>query len=115
MVTKPKPKKKLVTLDGFFRADQEDLIVIRRENRPEMTSEKKASVKDIEQSAPFSGSRRGLDYARKKDPLYPAGRRALDYPRARESGILSNRILVAGQHRGSTSAIQTALNALVAN
>ena len=40
---------------------------------------------------------------------------ALDYPRARESGILSNRILVAGQHRGSTSAIQTALNALVAN
>jgi len=34
MVTKPKPKKKLVTLDGFFRADQEDLIVIRRENSP---------------------------------------------------------------------------------
>jgi hypothetical protein len=47
--------------------------------------------------------------------LYPAGRRALDYPRARESGILSNQILVARQHQGSTSAIQTALNALVAN
>ena len=26
-----------------------------------------------------------------------------------------NRILVAGQHRGSTSAIRTALNAIVAN
>jgi hypothetical protein len=38
----------------------------------------------------------------------------LDYARM---GItdLSNLILAAGQHRGSTSAIQTALNAMVAN
>jgi len=70
---------------------------------------------DIEQSAPISSGRRRLDYARKKDPLYQAGRRAMDSARARESGILSNQILVARQHQGSTSAIQTALNALVAN
>jgi hypothetical protein len=69
---------------------------------------------DIEQSAPFPVFGGGW-ITRARKILYPAGRRALDYPRARESGILSNRILVAGQHRGSTSAIQTALNALVAN
>ncbi len=65
------------------------------------------------QSAPFPAVGGGWITRARKIPM--PGRRALDYPHARESGILSNRILVAGQHRGSTSAIQTALNALVAN
>ena len=34
---------------------------------------------------------------------------------ATNSDVVGNRILFAGQHRGSTSAIQTALNTLVAN
>jgi hypothetical protein len=48
-----------------------------------------------------------LDYARKKDAYKsePVG----------EQWILRNRILAAGQHRGSTSATRSALNALVAN
>jgi hypothetical protein len=70
---------------------------------------------DIEQSAPFPVVLRRLDYARKKDPYTRPVGEHWDYPHASESRILSNRILVAGQHRGSTSAIQTPLNALVAN
>jgi hypothetical protein len=50
---------------------------------------------------------RTLDYARKKLSGEPVGE-LLDCP-------ASNRILAAGQHRGSTSAIRTALNALAAN
>jgi hypothetical protein len=53
------------------------------------------------------GTPRRLDYARKKLSGEPVGE-LLDCP-------ASNRILAAGQHRGSTSAIRTALNALVAN
>ena len=53
------------------------------------------------------GTPRRSDYARKKLSAEPVGE-SLDCP-------ASNRILAAGQHRGSTSAIRTALNALVAN
>src|ERR1019366_507007 len=45
---------------------------------------------------------------RAQETFWRAGRRVLDCP-------ASNRILAAGQHRGSTSAIRTALNALAAN
>ncbi len=53
------------------------------------------------------GTPRRLDYATKKYAGEPAGEYWI--------GPASNRILAAGQHRGSTSAIRTALNAIVAN
>jgi hypothetical protein len=53
------------------------------------------------------GTPRRLDCARKNLSGEPVGE-LLDCP-------ASNRILGAGQHRGSTSAIRTALNALAAN
>jgi hypothetical protein len=63
----------------------------------------------------FSAAGRGRDAGhseevglRAQEICWRAGRRVLDCP-------ASNRILAAGQHRGSTSAIRTALNALVVN
>jgi hypothetical protein len=50
---------------------------------------------DIEQVAPFLVVGGGWITRARKIPI---SGRSLDYPRARESGILSNRILVAGQH-----------------
>jgi hypothetical protein len=74
------------------------------------------NVKDRRRTGrPVSGGRRWVDYARKKDPYTrPVGEHWITRAQGK-SGILSNRILAAGQHRGSTSAIRTALNALVAN
>ena len=48
-----------------------------------------------------------LDYTRKKT-CWRVGRRVLDCPAI-------NQIPAAGQHQGSTSALRTATNALVAN
>jgi hypothetical protein len=57
-----------------------------------------------------------LDYALKKDPNYSGPVWAgIGLPARNGSRISINGILVAGQHRGSTSAIQTAVNALAAN
>jgi basic amino acid/polyamine antiporter, APA family len=51
-----------------------------------------------------------LDYALKNDPKYGGpGWASIGLPARNGSRILSNRILAAGQHQGSTSAIQTAL------
>jgi hypothetical protein len=61
---------------------------------------------DIEQRAPFPVVGTGWITRARKMPIIAS---------RSEHWILSNRILAAGQHRGSTSAIRTALNALVAN
>jgi hypothetical protein len=46
-----------------------------------------------------------------RDVAWPRG----NGPPGKQQGTTGNRILAAGQHQGSTSAIRTALNALVAN
>jgi hypothetical protein len=66
-----------------------------------------ASTHSFARSSRATCTPRRLDYARKKLSGRLVGE-LLDCP-------ASNRILAAGQHRGSTSAIRTALNALVAN
>ena len=69
---------------------------------------------EIEKRAPFPVVGGGWISRARKMPSEPVGEHWIA-PRARGSRILSNRILAAGQHRGSTSAIRTALNALAAN
>ena len=66
-----------------------------------------ASTHSFARSSRPRGTPRRLDCARKKVSGEPVG----EY----WSAPRSNQILAAGQHRGSTSAIRTALNALVAN
>ena len=69
---------------------------------------------DIEQSAPFPVVGGGWITRARKIPI-PGRSASIGLPARKGVGDLEQPILVAGQHRGSTSAIQTTLNALVAN
>jgi len=87
--------------------------VIRRENWPEMTSEKRRLLRISNRAPRFPVVGGGWITRARKIPYTRAGRRGIGLPARKGIGDLQQPI--AGQHRGSTSAIQTALNCLVAN